>query len=269
VKPRIQQLAAGVALTAAGLLAACAESTAPGEPAGPSATLSVAAASDLRYALDDVVTAFHTEHPDIEVAVSYGSSGSFYAQLLNGAPFDLFLSADVEYARRVADQGAGLRDSLFTYAEGRLAIWVASSSALDIDGRGLEALTDAAVTRVAIANPEHAPYGRAAEAALRAAGVYDTVRPKLVLGENVSQALQFVESGAAQVGLVALSLALAPAAAAGRHVLVARDMHPPIEQGGVIMTRASHAGDARSFRLFMLSDQGRSVLERHGFTVPR
>jgi molybdate transport system substrate-binding protein len=272
VTPTIQRLAAGVAWTATGLLlAACAESTLPhDEPVGRPAALSVAAASDLRYALDDVVAAFRAEHPAIDVAVSYGSSGNFYAQLVNGAPFDLYLSADIAYAKRLADQGVAQPDSLFTYADGRLVVWVPSSSELDVAGRGLEALTDAAVVRVAIANPEHAPYGRAAEAALRSAGVYETVKPKLVLGENVSQALQFVESGAAQAGVVALSLVLAPpVAAAGRYAVLPRDVHPRLEQGGVIMKHASGAQAAQLFRSFMLGADGRAVLDRYGFAVPR
>jgi molybdate transport system substrate-binding protein len=260
-------LAAGLLLGAG----ACAgDSAAPARSATPGAHLAIAAASDLRYALDEVVTAFRAEHPAVEVAVSYGASGSFYAQLVNGAPFDLFLSADIEYARQLVERGVAEPDSLFTYAEGRLVLWVPSSSTIDITGRGLEALTDAAVSRVAIANPEHAPYGRAAEAALRSARLYEAIRPKLVLGENVSQAFQFVESGAAQAGVVALSLALAPpVAAAGRYVVLPADAHPRLEQGGVIMRAARGAPAASLFRSFMASAGGRAVLDRYGFAVPR
>jgi molybdate transport system substrate-binding protein len=231
--------------------------------------VSVAAASDLRYALDEVVAAFTAMNPDTEVMVSYGSSGSFYAQLVNGAPFDLFLSADVDYARRLVTQGVAVADSLFIYAEGRLVVWVPAASGLDIEARGLDALRSPAITRVAIANPEHAPYGRAAEAALRSAGVYDVVKPKLVLGDNVSQALQFVESGAAEAGVVALSLALAPpVVAAGRYVLVPATAHPRLEQGGVIMAAAAGEGASR-LRSFLMSPDGRAVLDRYGFVEPR
>jgi molybdate transport system substrate-binding protein len=231
--------------------------------------VSVAAASDLRYALDEVVIAFQAVHPDTEVTIAYGSSGSFHAQLVNGAPFDLFLSADIDYARQLGAAGVARADSLFTYAEGRLAVWVRSSSWLDLDALGLRALAEEGVRRVAIANPAHAPYGRAAEAALRSAGVYDAVKPKLVLGDNVSQALQFVESGAADVGVVALSLAAAPPlASTGRYVVVPATAHPRIEQGGVIMAAANGEGASR-LRLFLLSQDGRAVLDRYGFAPPR
>jgi molybdate transport system substrate-binding protein len=234
------------------------------------AALSVAAASDLRYALNDLVEAFKKDHPDIGVAVSYGSSGNFFAQLANGAPFDIFLSADVSYPRELAARGLALPDSQFTYAEGRLALWVPAASRLQIETLGLNALVDPGVTRVAIANPEHAPYGRAAEAALTSAAILEAVRPKLVFGENVAQALQFVQSGSAEAGIVALSLAGAPPAAlAGRYWIVPSDMHPPLEQGGVIMRGASRPDAARAFRAFLLGEPGRALLARYGFQLPK
>jgi molybdate transport system substrate-binding protein len=265
-------LLASVAIGATGLLpAACGER--PGPPAREvperQAALSIAAASDLRYALDDLVEAFGSQHPGAGVAVTYGSSGSFYAQLVNGAPFDVYLSADIAYARQLADRGLALSDTLFTYAEGRIVLWISRSSSLDIDALGLGALADRAVTRVAIANPAHAPYGRAAEAALESAGLLEAVKPKLVLGENVSQALQFVQSGSADAGIVALSLAVAPPVApSGRYWLVPGDTHPRIQQGGVIMRAAARQDLAQAFRTFMVEREARAVLSRYGFVVP-
>ena len=231
--------------------------------------LSIAAASDLRYALDELARAFGERHGGIGTAVSYGSSGNLHAQIVNGAPFDLFLSADVAYARDLEGRGAVRPGSVFTYAEGRLVVWVPNVSALDIERRGLAALTDSSIAHVAIANPEHAPYGRAAEAVLRAAGHLDQVKPKLVLGENISQTLQFVQSGAAQAGIVALSLALAPpVASTGRYWVVPADMHSPIEQGGAVLQSAQHVEAAEAFRAFLIGEEGRAILERYGFTVP-
>lgn len=237
--------------------------------APPAASLSIAAASDLRYALDELTGAFERSHAEVRTAVIYGSSGNFYAQILNGAPFDLFLSADIAYARQLEERGLTRPDSVFRYAQGRIAIWVPTSSMLDIEGRGLAALTDGSISRVAIANPEHAPYGRAAEAALRAAGIVDQVRSKLVLGENISQTLQFVQSGSADVGIVALSLALAPPVApAGRYWLIPADLHPPIDQGGAIVRSTRSPEAAEAFRAFLLGADARVILERYGFVVP-
>jgi molybdate transport system substrate-binding protein len=238
-------------------------------PPGASSALSIAAAADLRFVLDELTTTFRQSHPEVAISASYGSSGNFYAQLQNGAPFDLFLSADVNYPRQLANRGFTIAGTEFTYAEGRLAVWVPSSSSLDLATLGLKALTAPEVTRVAIANPEYAPYGRAAEAAMRAADVLDLVRPKLVYGENISQTLQFVQSGSADAGIVSLSLALAPAVAtAGRYWVVPLDAHPRIEQGGTILRWAAYPEAARAFRLFMGGPDARAVLKRHGFSLP-
>lgn len=236
---------------------------------GQAATLSIAAASDLRYALDELTGVFRESHPGVRVETVYGSSGNFYAQIVNGAPFDLFLSADVAYVRLLDERGLVQSSSLFRYAQGRIAVWVPLSSPLDVGRRGLDVLTDASVSHVAIANPQHAPYGRAAEAALRSAGLFDQVGPRLVLGENISQALQFVQSGSADAGIVALSLAVAPPVArAGRYWLIPEDMHPPIDQGGAILRATKHAAAAEAFRTFLLGDEARAVLGRYGFVTP-
>jgi molybdate transport system substrate-binding protein len=224
--------------------------------------LTIAASADLSFALNEISLKFRAIHPDVDLQMAYGSSGSFYAQIRNQAPFDIFLSADVEYPRKLVEDGIGARDSLFVYAVGRIVVWVPAASPLD----PATALRAASVRHVAIANPGHAPYGRAAEAALRSLGVYNGVAGKLVLGENVAQTLQFVQSGAADVGIVALSLALAPPVRGqGRYWEVPAEAYPKIEQGGVIL-KDSNA--AREFRAFLLAAAGRRILKEYGFSLP-
>lgn len=238
-------------------------------PAAGAPKLTVAAAADLRFALDELAPQFRAAHRGVDLAITYGSSGNFFAQIQNGAPFDVFLSADVDYPRRLIAAGLANKDSLFVYGVGRIVVWVPAGSALDPAALGIRVLEAAAVRHIAIANPRHAPYGRAAEAALRALGVYDRVSPKLVLGENVAQAFEFVESGAAEAGIVALSLALAPAARGrGRYWEVPQDAYPKIEQGGLILSRAP-AGPAAQFRSFLLSTAGRRILKEYGFSAPQ
>ena len=237
------------------LLAGCARRTEPHK-------LTIAAAADLNFALGEISLKFRATHPDVDLQMAYGSSGNFYTQIRNQAPFDVFLSADVEYPRKLVQDGIGARDSLFVYAEGRIVVWVPASSPLD----PATALRAASVRHVAIANPQHAPYGRAAEAALRSLGVYDGVAGKLVLGENVTQALEFVQSGAADVGIVALSLALAPPVRGqGRYWEVPGAAYPKIEQGGVILKDSTAA---REFRSFLLDEVGRRILKKYGFSLP-
>jgi molybdate transport system substrate-binding protein len=170
----------------------------------PPAPLRIAAAADLRYALDDLVKAFRQQHADVRIEPAYGSSGMFYAQLTNRAPFDLFLSADVQYPQKLAEQGLVLPGSEFSYADGRIVLWSGNATGVDVERLGMDALRQPAVRHIAIANPAHAPYGRAAEAALRSLGIYDAVKDKLVMGENISQTFQMAQSGAAEVGIVAL-----------------------------------------------------------------
>ena len=234
----------------------------------PARRVRVAAAADLNAALGELTARFSATR-GIDVSVSYGSSGTFYAQLLNQAPFDVFFSADVEYPRQLAARRLTAVGSEFTYAFGRLVVWTPSSSPLDVEHDGLQALTAPSVMHIAIANPEHAPYGRAAVAALQSAGLYDRVRPKLVFGENVAQALQFVQSGAAEAGIVALSLAMAPGMKdMGRWFEVPAAMYPRLEQGGVILQWAADVDGARALCAFVLSAEGRAILERHGFVLP-
>ena len=230
--------------------------------------LDVAAAADLKFAMDDLVGAFAKARPDIAVSVSYGSSGNFLSQISNGAPFDLFFSADIEYPRRLAEAGFAPKGTEFLYAVGRIVVWVRAASRIPVE-RGVGALVAPDVRRIAIANPRHAPYGRAAEAALRAAGVYEAVKGKLVFGENVAQTAQFVQSGAADAGIIALSLAIAPSLAKeGRYFEVPLDTYPRMEQGGIIVGRARDPEGARAFRDFVLGSQGRATLNRYGFVLP-
>jgi molybdate transport system substrate-binding protein len=198
----------------------------------------------------------------VELQVAYGSSGNYFAQIQSGAPFDVFLSADVDYPRKLAAQGIGAKDSIFTYAVGRLVVWVPANSRLD----PATALRDPSVKLFAIANPKHAPYGRSAEAALRNMGVWDNVRSRLVLGENIAQTLQFVQSGATDAGVVALSLALAPAMQGqGRYWEIPLESYPRMEQGGMIL---NDSAGARELRAFLLSEGGRRILKRYGFYLP-
>jgi molybdate transport system substrate-binding protein len=231
--------------------------------------VAVAAASDLRFAFDEVVTGFERRHPAIKVKVTYGSSGNFFAQLSNEAPFDLFLSADIDYPRKLVEQGQAVRGSEFLYAIGHLVVWVPNDSKLDVTGQGIKAVTDPTVKKVAIANPRFAPYGRAAEAALKHYGVYESVKDRLVFGENIAQTTQFVDSGAADVGVIALSLALAPTLRErGRYWAVPLDAYPRLEQGGAILTRAKDKEAAETLRAFLTGAEGQAVLRRYGFVLP-
>ena len=194
--------------------------------------------------------------------MTYGSSGNFFTQIQNQAPFDLFLSADVNYPRQLLRRGIGIPDSVFTYAIGRIVVWVPAASKLDPSA----ALRSPAVRHIAIANPQHAPYGRAAEVFLRSLENYDRISAQLVLGENVAQTLEFVQSGAADVGIIALSLALAPPVRTqGKYWEIPQSAYPKIEQGGVIL---KDSPAAREFRAFLLSPAGGSVLRSYGFFQP-
>jgi len=231
-------------------------------------TVRVAAASDLNAAMGDVIARFSAAHA-VDVSVSYGSSGTLYAQLLNRAPFDIFFSADAEYARQLAARGFASPGSDFVYAIGRLALWVKRESPIDVEHEGLQALAAASVAHVSIANPQHAPYGRAAVAALRWAHVDERVQPKLVFGENVAQALQFAETGAADAAIVARSLVSAPAVQnRGRWLAIPAEAHPRLEQRGVVLENASDPQAARAFRDFILGGDGRAILEQYGFLLP-
>lgn len=231
------------------------------------ASLGIAAASDLQHVLPELVKTFEAETGHT-VRVTFGSSGTFHAQIANGAPFDLFLSADVDYPQTLARDGKADAGSLRTYAAGQLVLWSRSDSVVDIQ-RGLVVLADSAVTRVAIANPAHAPYGRAAMAALEAMGLTARVRPKLVLGENASQAAQFAQSGNAQAGLLPLALAVAPALrSSGRYVAVPAHLHPPILQAAIIVSASRNKTAAEEFLRFFTRESTMARLAAAGFLRP-
>ena len=232
------------------------------------AVLTIAAAADLRFALDDLVKDFEEQYPATKINVTYGSSGNFFAQFQNGAPFDLFFSADIEYPRKLAERGLGA-DDVFLYAIGCIVVWVPKDSPVAVDKLGIKALLEPSIRKIAVANPEHAPYGRAAVAALKALNVYDQVASRLVYGENIAQTAQFVQSGAADAGILALSLAVAPQMRdAGRFWQVPLDAYPRMEQGGIILKSSKNLETARAFRDFVLGDHGREVLKRYGFYLP-
>jgi molybdate transport system substrate-binding protein len=226
------------------------------------AVVSIAAASDLNFAIKDIAGEFERSTGN-QVRLTLGSSGNFYAQIVNGAPFEVFLSADTSYPREL--QAAGRAGSeIFVYGVGRIVLWTSNRSDIDVERLGMKALLQPSVRKIAIANPEHAPYGRAAVVAMQRAGVYDRVKDKLVLGENISQTAQFVQSGAADVGIVALSLALSdPMRRAGRYWVVPADTYPRMEQGAVLLKGASPA--ARAFFEWLRTDQARKIFERYGF----
>jgi molybdate transport system substrate-binding protein len=231
--------------------------------------VAVAAAADLRFAMDDLIAIYVAAHPGVTVEPTYGSSGTFVTQISEGAPFDVYFSADAAYPRKLETAGLAVSGSTELYGIGQIVVWVPNDSMLDIATRGLEALTDPSVKTIAIANPEHAPYGRAAEAAMRTAGIYDAVKSRFVLGENVAQAAQFVESGNADIGVIALSLAVAPDLKdRGRYAVVPIESYPRLEQGAVVLTSAANPDAALSFLDFVLGPDGRTVLDRYGFLLP-
>jgi molybdate transport system substrate-binding protein len=233
----------------------------------PPPVVRIAAAADLKFALDDIAERLARREPAIRVQPSYGSSASLHAQLRQRAPYDVFLAADVEYPRDLVSRGVGSGADLFTYAIGHLVVWVPASSTLPVERDGLRAL--AAASRVAIANPRFAPFGRAAEAALRSAGVWTRLDGKIVLGENVAQAAQFAQSGAADAAIIGKALAVAPPMrSAGRSWDVPGAAHPPLTQGGLIMPWAVSRGAAVQFRDYLLGAEGRQVLASYGFDPP-
>jgi molybdate transport system substrate-binding protein len=229
--------------------------------------ITVAAAADMSAALPQLVTAY-TKKTGQTVKLSFGSSGNLTNQIRNGAPFDVFFSADEQYPQQLIAEGLALKDSLYRYAVGRLVLWVPNDSPLDLPKLGMQALLDPTVNKISIANPATAPYGRAAAAALRHFGIYDQVSSRLVLGENVSQAAQFVESGNAQAGLIALSHALAPGMREkGRYWTVPLDAYPTLNQAAVVLSKSKEQDAAHKFLDFLRSPEATSLLTSYGFSL--
>lgn len=229
--------------------------------------LTIAAASDLNYAIKELVAEYEKTTGN-HVKLSLGSSGNFFSQIQNGAPFDLYFSADIGYPKKLEEAGLTVPGSLYRYAVGRIVMWTGNGTGIDVT-RGFDALREPTIKKIAIANPKHAPYGRAAVAAMEYFKVYGQVKDRLVLGENISQAAQFIESGACDIGIIALSLALAPTMKArGTYWEIPANAHPPLEQGAVILRSSTHQESAKQFLEFMKGSQGQEIMKRYGFTLP-
>lgn len=227
-------------------------------------TLTVAVAADLKFAMVELAANFERSNPGSHVEVISGSSGKFYQQIVNGAPFDLYFSADIEYPRKIRESGLAASE-VKPYALGRLVLWSAKQP---VNG-GLATLVGDHFSRVAIANPLHAPYGRCAKASLEYYGLLDKVGPKLVFGENVAQAAQFAQTGAADAAIIALSLATAPTMKdQGKYFLIDEHSHPPLEQGYVVLKRAKANPDAEKFSAFIASKEARKIFRNYGFRLP-
>jgi molybdate transport system substrate-binding protein len=231
------------------------------------AEIKVAAASDLTFVFKDVIAGFEKQTGNT-VRLTYGSSGNFFSQIQNGAPFDLFFSADVSFPRKLEAAGLTEPGSIYEYAKGEIVIWVPNGSKLDLS-KGLTVLLDPSIRKIAIANPIHAPYGAAAVAALKRAGIYDQVQGKIVQGENISQAAQFVHSGNAEVGIVALSLALAPAMKSdGRYVVIPPKDYPPLIQAAVILKSSREKDTAHQFLKYLKEPGTVALMQQYGIAVP-
>jgi molybdate transport system substrate-binding protein len=230
--------------------------------------LVVAAAADLNPALQDICDGYEKK-TGVKVKLSFGASGALTQQIQNGAPFDLFFSADMDYPRQLITAGAADGATLYQYAVGRLVLWVPADSPLDVEHKGMQTLLDPAVKKISIANPQHAPYGRAAVAALKHYGLYDQISDRVVLGENISQAAQFVESGNAQAGFVALAHAASPAMKGkGKYWEVPADAYPALAQGAVVLSRSQYKKEAAEFLEYVKSKETGELLRKYGFTLP-
>jgi molybdate transport system substrate-binding protein len=228
--------------------------------------VTVAAAADLQFAMQDVAARFEKETGKT-VKLIYGSSGNFFQQIQNGAPFDLFFSANLDYPKRLEAAGLTEPGTYYQYAKGKIVIWAPKESKLDLSS-GIRVLLDPSVKKIAVANPQHAPYGQAAVAAMQKENVYEKVKDKFVLGENISQTASFVASGSADVGIVALSLALSPNMKdKGRYAEIPGDDYPPIEQACVILASSKNKDAARRFVTFVKTASMADVLRSYGFDV--
>lgn len=230
--------------------------------------LTVFGAADLRYALDEVVTAFKRIHPAANIETLYGSSGKAYAQIRNGAPYDLYFSANIDYPERLLRDGHGIGEARL-YAIGRVVLWQRKGGKLDLS-KGVDVLRDPAIGRLAIANPEHAPYGVAGMETLKTHDLWEKLQSKLVMGENISQTAHFAATGAADIGIIAYSLALAPElkALGEPFKLIDLNDHNPLRQGYMITNHGARHPLSRTFADFIESEEGKGILKLYGFEVP-
>lgn len=227
--------------------------------------INIAAAADLKFCLDAIIASFKLAHPGSTINVSYGSSGNFATQIRENAPFDLFFSADIEYPRRLHKDGL-TASAVTPYAVGRIVLWSATVNAHRLT---LADLARNDIGKIAIANPRHAPYGKRAEEALRASGVWNKVRAKLVFGENIAQTAQFVQSGNAQVGIIALSLAVSPELSGkGRYSMIPDTLHQPLEQAFVITRHGADNALAKAFAGYLETPESRATMTKYGFALP-
>ncbi len=227
--------------------------------------ITIAAAADLKFAMDEIVSRYKQSHAADEIEVVYGSSGKFNTQIQQGAPFDLFFSADIAFPRELAKSGLAASE-VKPYAVGRIVLW---SSRMDASKMTLASLTDPKIAHIAIANPQHAPYGKRAEEALRISGLWGKIESKLVYGENIANTAQFVQTGNAEVGIIALSLAVSPTLSAkGGYYLIPDKLHAPLEQGFILTKRATDNALAKRFAEYMSSKSARAVMTQYGFVLP-
>lgn len=230
-------------------------------------TLRVAAAANLVHAMADLAAAFQDAHPDIKVETSFGASGSLVAQIKHGAPYDVFLSADLDYPQALIATEHAREESLFIFAVGQLALW--SSHAERNMSDLVATLRSPSIQKIAIANPATAPYGRAAQQALMQLGLWTLLQPKLVIAENISQTAQFVDSGNADLGFVALSsIKSPPLDGRGIWQIVSASLHSPLAHGAILTNRGGNNPAARKFMDFLRSDAARNVFARYGYDVP-
>lgn len=228
----------------------------------------VAAASDLNFAMNEICRAFEKSHPGIKVEVSYGSSGNFFAQIKQGAPYDIFFSADASYPSRLEEEGFAVKGQRQLYAIGKIVLWVPKKSALNPQ-KGLNVVLEPELKKLAMANPKHAPYGRAAEESLRYYGLLDKVQDKLVFGENISQTAQFVQTGSADAGIIAMSLAVSPSMAdSGKYLIIPTESYSRLEQGYAVLQRSKGKSSVKTFLEFVQGKKGEKILSDFGFILP-
>lgn len=229
-------------------------------------TLTIAVASDLSFAMKELITDFKTTQPNANIKLISGSSGKFYHQIINGAPYDLYFSADISYPKKLLKSGYAVGD-VSLYAIGRIVLW---SSKVDVKKLTINSLLEDNVTKISIANPNHAPYGRRAKEFLQSNNLWEKVQPKLVYGENISQTTNYAVTGSADIGIIALSLAMAPTIAdKGTYWLIPSEQHKPLEQGYAVLKRAENNQLQKAFSRYLKSDKAIKILSKYGFVVPR
>jgi molybdate transport system substrate-binding protein len=232
----------------------------------PPTEVTIAAAADLRFAMDSLIAVFARDNPDVGIKVTYGSSGNFFEQIRNGAPFDLFFSADIDYPRQLEAQHLAA-SVVHVYGKGQLVLW---SRTLDPNNEKMNTLLDPSIKKIAIANPAHAPYGKRAEESLHYYNLYDKVKDKLVIGENIAQTAQYAQSGAADIGIIALSLALSPALqqSGGKYWQIPAESHQPLLQGFILLMHSKGNDGAARFSVFCSSEKAADILHGFGFAKP-